>query len=165
MLRASLLTSHASCNQMLLTMTPLILCSINWPNFIAWLPLQLNILGNMCIAIVVFSGCETINFEINWNFENCVRPEKAASKRTWLIRQILKDPFYALFAVVKPSLVFFWKPTVQTFSRKFLFFLPQKLIYQRVQNWDLKYNTANVVFFSTIYIKDNLFVSDEYIKI
>ena len=107
MLRASLLTSHASCNQMLLTMTPLILCSINWPNFIAWLPLQLNILGNMCIAIVVFSGCETINFEINWNFENCVRPEKAASKRTWLIRQILKDPFYALFAVVKPSLVFF----------------------------------------------------------
>ena len=29
-----------------------ILYSINWPNFIAWLPLLLEILRNMCIAIV-----------------------------------------------------------------------------------------------------------------
>ena len=29
-----------------------LLYSINWPNFIAWLPLLLEILGNMCIAIV-----------------------------------------------------------------------------------------------------------------
>ena len=28
------------------------LYSINCPNFIAWLPLLLEILGNMCIAIV-----------------------------------------------------------------------------------------------------------------
>ena len=28
-----------------------LLYSINWPNFIAWLPLLLEILGNMCIAI------------------------------------------------------------------------------------------------------------------
>ena len=27
-------------------------CSINWPNFITWLPLILEILGNMCIAII-----------------------------------------------------------------------------------------------------------------
>ena len=30
----------------------LMLCSINWPNFIVWLPLLLEILGNTCIAIV-----------------------------------------------------------------------------------------------------------------
>ena len=30
----------------------LMLYSINWPNFIAWSPLLLEILGNMCIAIV-----------------------------------------------------------------------------------------------------------------
>ena len=30
----------------------LLLYSINWPNFIAWLPLLPEILGNMCIAIV-----------------------------------------------------------------------------------------------------------------
>ena len=30
----------------------LILYSVNWPNFIVWLPLLLEILGNMCIAIV-----------------------------------------------------------------------------------------------------------------
>ena len=29
----------------------LMLYSINWPNFIVWLPLVLEILGNMCIAI------------------------------------------------------------------------------------------------------------------
>ena len=28
------------------------LYSINWPNFIAWLPLLREILDNMCIAIV-----------------------------------------------------------------------------------------------------------------
>ena len=30
----------------------LMLYSFNWPNFIAWLPLLLEILANMCIAIV-----------------------------------------------------------------------------------------------------------------
>ena len=30
----------------------LIVCSINWPNFIAWLSLLLEMLGNMCIKIV-----------------------------------------------------------------------------------------------------------------
>ena len=30
----------------------LMLYSINWPNFIVWLPLLLEILGNMCITIV-----------------------------------------------------------------------------------------------------------------
>ena len=33
----------------------LMLYSINWPNFIAWLHLLLEILVNMCIAIVCFN--------------------------------------------------------------------------------------------------------------
>ena len=46
----------------------LVLHSINWPNLIAWLPLLLEILGNMCITIVCFPGCYLINFEINLIF-------------------------------------------------------------------------------------------------
>ena len=33
-----------------------------------WLTLVLAILGNMCIAIVCFLGCDVINFEINFIF-------------------------------------------------------------------------------------------------
>ena len=46
----------------------LMLHSINWPNFIAWLPSLLEIFGSMCIAIVCFPGCEVINFEITLIF-------------------------------------------------------------------------------------------------
>ena len=41
------------------------LCSINWPNFIVWLPLLLELLVNMRIAIVFFPCCDVINFEIH----------------------------------------------------------------------------------------------------
>ena len=41
------------------------LYSINWPNFTVWLPLLLEILGNMCIVIVCFLGCDVIHFKIN----------------------------------------------------------------------------------------------------
>ena len=46
----------------------LMLHSINWPNFIAKLPLLLEILGNMCIAIVCYPGCDVMDFEINFVF-------------------------------------------------------------------------------------------------
>ena len=45
-----------------------VLCSTNWPNFIAWLLLLFEILGNMCIAIVYYPGCDVMNFEINFIF-------------------------------------------------------------------------------------------------
>ena len=45
----------------------LMLYFINWQNFIV---LLLEILGNMCIAIVCFPGCDIINFEINLTFLN-----------------------------------------------------------------------------------------------
>ena len=46
----------------------LMLCSIKWPNFIVWLPLLLEILGNMCIIIVCWPGCDVINSKINLIF-------------------------------------------------------------------------------------------------
>ena len=46
----------------------LLLYSINWPNFIVWLPLLCEILGNMCIAIVCKPGCDVMNFEVNLIF-------------------------------------------------------------------------------------------------
>ena len=44
------------------------LYSNNWPNLIAWLPLFLEILGNVCIAIVCYPGCDVMDFEINLIF-------------------------------------------------------------------------------------------------
>ena len=46
----------------------LMLYAINWPNLIAWLPLLLEILVNMCIAIICQPSCDVINFEINLTF-------------------------------------------------------------------------------------------------
>ena len=43
----------------------LILGSIIWPNLIAWLPFLLEILGNICIAIICCPACSVINFVIN----------------------------------------------------------------------------------------------------
>ena len=48
----------------------LIVHSINSPNFIAWLPLLLEIFGNMCIAIVCDPGYDVMDFEINLIFLN-----------------------------------------------------------------------------------------------
>ena len=41
------------------------LYSINGPNLITWLPLLLEILGNMYIAVISFPVCEVTNFESN----------------------------------------------------------------------------------------------------
>ena len=43
----------------------LVLCSVKWSNFIAWLLLVLEILGNMCILINYFPICNVINLGIN----------------------------------------------------------------------------------------------------
>ena len=46
-----------------------LLYSINWPNFMLPLSLILQILSNMCIVIVPYSGCNVVNFEINMIFQ------------------------------------------------------------------------------------------------
>ena len=44
------------------------LYSFNWPNFIVWLYLLLEISSNMCIVIVFYPVCDAINFEIHFSF-------------------------------------------------------------------------------------------------
>ena len=44
------------------------LFSINWPNFIVWLPLLLEILGKICVIIICCPVCDIINIEINLSF-------------------------------------------------------------------------------------------------
>ena len=46
----------------------LVLYFINWANFIVWFPVLLEILGNKCIEIVSFPGCDVISFNINLIF-------------------------------------------------------------------------------------------------
>ena len=59
----------------------LILYSINWPNFIVWLPLIFEILGNICIAIVCFLDCDVINSEINLIF--LIKPFFHLTRKSW----------------------------------------------------------------------------------
>ena len=47
----------------------LMLYFINCLNFIVWLSLLLEILVNMCSAVVCFSGCDVINLAINLIFQ------------------------------------------------------------------------------------------------
>ena len=44
------------------------LCSINWPNIVVWLPLLLGIFGNMCVVITCFPVFHVTDFEINLAF-------------------------------------------------------------------------------------------------
>ena len=41
---------------------------ISWPHLIVWLPLLLDILGKMCIAIVCYPGCDVVGFEMKRAF-------------------------------------------------------------------------------------------------
>ena len=63
----------------------LMLHSINWENFIVWLLLLLEILGNTCIKIVCWPCCDFIKFEINLIF--LIRPFWYMTKKS---RQKLK---------------------------------------------------------------------------
>ena len=46
----------------------LMLYSINWANLIVWLPLILEISGNLCILIVCYPVCDVVNFKITFAF-------------------------------------------------------------------------------------------------
>ena len=56
------------------------LYSINWPSFIVWLPLLLEIFRNMCIAIVCWPGYDVINFKTNLTF--LIKPFLYMTKRS-----------------------------------------------------------------------------------
>ena len=46
------------------------LYSIKWPNCIAWLPLLLEILGNMCIALFVKQVVTSWILKLSWSFKS-----------------------------------------------------------------------------------------------
>ena len=56
------------------------LCSINWPNFIAWFPLFLEMLVNISIAIACWPDCDAIDFEINLIF--LIKPFSYTTKKS-----------------------------------------------------------------------------------
>ena len=47
----------------------LVLYSSNWPDFIVWLPLPLEILGNICTEIICLENCDVKIFQINFFFQ------------------------------------------------------------------------------------------------
>ena len=66
----------------------LILDSINWSNLIVWLLLLLEILGNICTAIVCLLSCDVINYEITlclWSSRFSTRP-KSQDKNISILR-------------------------------------------------------------------------------
>ena len=67
------------------------LYTINWRNFIAWLPLLLEILGNMCIGIVCYPACEVIIFNllIKWFF-HITKKSKQNIKIFWERKEFLR---------------------------------------------------------------------------
>ena len=59
----------------------ILLYSINWPSFIVWLPLLLEIPGNMCIVIVCYPVCVVINFKIHHSHQAvCLHDQKLRTK-------------------------------------------------------------------------------------
>ena len=65
----------------------LMLHSSNWPNFIVWSPLLLEILNNMSFTIVCYPGFDVTNVEINLSFlikPFCYVTKKARQKLKYL---------------------------------------------------------------------------------
>ena len=74
------------------------LYSLNWPNFIAWLSLFLNIFGTTCVTVVCLLGCDVTNFEIILIFlikPFCYKTKKSREKlkRTRRVFQVKKKHF------------------------------------------------------------------------
>ena len=83
----------------------LLLCSINWPNFIVLLPLLCEILGNICIGIAFKPGWDVMNFEVNLIFliklsflhnQNVVTKDLISWEQKKLLRQN-KKTFFIIF--------------------------------------------------------------------
>ena len=63
--------------------------SINWPSFISWLLLFLEIMDIMCIVIICCPVCDIKNFEINHGF--LIEPVLLYKQNVWKIMQISQE--------------------------------------------------------------------------
>ena len=78
--------------------------SINWPNFIVWLTLLLQILGNICITIVCYPGCDVIKSEISLIFlikSFCCMTKKSRQKLKYLEERVFDVKWKAFFIIFK----------------------------------------------------------------
>ena len=92
--------------------------------FIVWLSLLFEILGNMCIAIVFWPGCDVINFEINLIF--LIKPflcmiRKSKQKLKYLenekrVSSVLKD--FHLLKIVSHLRVRLHVEVIKTWKQK-----------------------------------------------
>ena len=76
---------------------------INSSNFIVWLPLVLEILGNMCFAIVCFPGCDVINYNNNLIFQIklCTWPKRQDKNLNIWVQKNFKVKQKTLFIIFK----------------------------------------------------------------
>ena len=98
----------------------ILLYFIDWPNFIVWLPLPCEILGDICIAIVCKPGCEVMNFKVNIIFlikqfflhdQKVVTKTKIFGEQTELVRW--KKEHFSPWAFNQANNSFFWKVRVR----------------------------------------------------
>ena len=104
-------------------------------NFIVWLPLRCEILGNICIVIICKSGCDVINFETSIIFliKLFILPDQKAKtkvKISWewkeLSRWIKKKIIIFKGLPLKQIKQFFWKVRVRLLKE--LYFIKVNMI-------------------------------------
>ena len=96
-------------------------CSINWPNFIVWLPLICEILSNMSVVILCQPGCDVINFEINLLSNQAgffYLPKKSRQKFKYLENE------KSFYNEIKSIFHQFWRAVIET-NKKFFFGMRQ----------------------------------------
>ena len=109
----------------------LLLCSINCPNFMIWLPLLCERLGNMCIGIVCKPGCDFMNFEVSLIFlfklfflhdHNVAIKTKISLERKKLLRRNKKHFSSFLNGFQSSKITYFfgrWEPDFNYFFKKY----------------------------------------------
>ena len=72
-----------------------LLYSINWPIFIDWLPLLLEILGNICIVIICYPVCDIINLETKLSF--LIKLFSGMTKKSFETKSMKLRAFFIIF--------------------------------------------------------------------
>ena len=111
--------------------------SIKWQNLIFWLALLIEILGNVCIAVICFLGCDAIDFKINliflvkpllymtkksrkiWNILGTKRAFKVKPKAFFIIFKGLSVPKYCL----RPEVALLNSPRNRVAAQSFSYFV------------------------------------------
>ena len=96
-----------------------VLYSINWPNFIVWLPVFCEILSNIIIVIICFQDYDLINLDIDLNFLitsfSCIIKSQDKNLNIFKTKRVFKakkkkhfSPFLRVFSCQRLSLIWEW---------------------------------------------------------